>query len=249
MRYLLVLLALAALMNPRPSPGVELSASFWQMTPDGDLQVGSDGEAGTKVNLEDDLGYGDSESVMGFDGVIGQNHQLAISYFGLDLSAENRVDRAVRFSDLTFRVNADVSSSLEASLWRAAYRYAAGSESVRGGFLIGVQYVDLTAEASASGVGTASESAQVGLPAVGGFLEWQLHEMFRVQGSLTGGTWSWDNISATFWDGEVSARLIVSPFLAGIGYRYIALEGEDDDLPVEVDLSFAGPTAFAGVSF
>lgn len=237
------------LMLASSAPASEVELSYWYMAPEGEGSVGVDGLEGTKVDLEDDLGYGDEEGVFGARVVLGSMHQLEIAYMAFNISAENQIDREVRFGDEVFHAQADVSSELDATFIRGAYRFQAGSDAVQGGFLLGAQYVDLTADASAEGIGDASEDAQVGMPVGGLFLRIQPIPALLLRGSLTGGSWEWDDVSATFIDVEVSAAVFLDPFYAGVGYRNLSIDGEEDTIPLDIDLTFAGPTAFVGLAF
>jgi hypothetical protein len=232
-----------------PARASEVEVYYWHLTPEGEGSVGIDGLEGTKVDLEDDLGYGDPEASFGANVVLGSMHQLAISYLSLELSADNEIDREVRFGDEVFRATSDVSSELDATLLRAAYQLQVGSDTVRGGFLIGAQYVDLSASASATGIGEESEDADAGLLVVGGFLRLQPIPALVLRASLVGGTWDMDDVSADILDGEVSASFVLDPFFMGIGYRHIAIDGEDNSVPLDFDLTFSGPTAYAGLTF
>jgi hypothetical protein len=243
--------ALAALLALAPPAHavLELEGIYWLMSPSGDGSVGIDGAEGTSIDVEDDLGYDSEEGAFGARLVLGNTHQLEVSYIGFDISAEAAIDRTVQFSDKTYRARANLASSLEASVIRGAYRFRGGTDVFGGGFLLGGQYVDLTASVSADRYGAASASTEVGLPVVGAFAEFSPAGFVRLYGTFVAGLAEWDDVSATFYEAEASVRVLLGPVFAGAGYRYLAIDGEDEGIPLEVDLAFQGPTAYAGVTF
>jgi hypothetical protein len=231
------------------SAALELEGVYWYMGVSGEGSAGFDGVAGTTVDVEDDLGYDGGQDALGARLVVGSRHQLEVSYVGFDISADNSIDQTIRFSDISYRARTDVSSSLETTLIRGAYRFRAGSDTFGGGFLLGGEYVDFSASLAASGIGSASVSTQAGLPVIGVFAEFSPVGIVRLYGSLVAGTMDWDDINATFYEAEGSVRLVLGPVFAGAGYRYLSLDGEDSSIPLEVDLVFDGPTAYAGIEF
>lgn len=241
-----VALLFGAALSARAS---EIEGYYWYMEPSGNGSVGIDGLEGTKVDLKNDLGYGDSEGVFGANVALGSSHQLALSYMAFNLSAENHVDRQIKFGDETFHADANVASSLDATLVRGAYRFQTGSDEVKGGFLLGAQYVDAKVEASAKDIGSDSENATVGLPVVGAFLRITPAPVLVLRGSVAYGKWDWDDISATFVDAEGSVALNLDPFYAGVGYRHIGIDGEDKSIPLKIDVTFSGPVAYVGLVF
>jgi hypothetical protein len=245
-RAALVALCVAATAR---GEGLQASLSYWEMRPEGTASVGSDGLAGTIFDIEDDLGYGSSETLVGIEGRVGGTHALVASYLSLSTDARSRISRQIQFGDITYAASANVSSSLDADLLRLAYRYEASTTEVRLGVLAGAQLVSFDAALSASGFGTASEQADTGLPVIGIELLFEPLPFIRLETAITGGAWDWDSTSAAFWDGHAQASLFVYPFFIGVGYRYISLDADENSIPLEIDLTFRGPQVVAGVSF
>lgn len=228
---------------------LELGARYWEMKPSGTASIGASGIEGTEIDIEDDLGYGKEEKIIGFDATLGSGIDLALSYLSLDLAARNRIDRTIRFGDTVYRARADVSSALEAELWRAALRYQLGSHGFRGGLLAGIQYVDLTAQLSAPGFADASEKTSTVLPVIGAVLRFDPAPLFRIDLGIAGGAWDFDKTSVAFWDAEANFRVNINPFFVGIGYRHISIDGDDSSIPLEADLTFKGMQFIGGLVF
>ncbi len=247
MKKIIALIASTLLLSAARADILELEAYSWFMTPEGKAQVGYQGIEGTEVDLKDDLGYDQTENLLGAGVIIGQNHQLGLDFFRVDISAENIVERNITFSDLTFPFRTHVDSKLDASMIRGFYRFKLGPDTLNGGFLLGAQYVDVTAEASASYIGSASESVKAGMPVVGLFAESRPMPFINLRGVITGSTWKWEDVEASFVDVNLGAMFVIPPGItAGAGYRYLNIDGSDKGNKVDVDLDLSGPIVFVG---
>ncbi|MCS6771438.1 MAG: hypothetical protein NZ740_05365 [Kiritimatiellae bacterium] len=242
-------LALSTVEFSAQAQVLELGARYWQMKPSGSAAVGVDGLEGTEIDIQDDLGYGQEEKVIGFDAKVGSGVELAVSHLALDLKARNRIERQIRFSDRTYRASADVESSLEAALWRLAFRFTTGGYGFRGGLQAGAQYVELEAALSARGYGSASEDANAALPVIGALLQFEPAPFFRLDAGIAGGAWDFGEINVTFWDAEANALILLRPFFVGAGYRQISIDGDETSIPLEADLTFKGFQILGGLAF
>lgn len=105
------------------------------------VQVGTNnGNAGTEIDLEDDLGFSkSSSSFMGtFDWRISRRSRLGLEYFVLDRTSEKTLQREINFGDHTYNVNARVSAFFNVQIARIYYGYAFLSKpKYEAGLLIG----------------------------------------------------------------------------------------------------------------
>lgn len=248
---LLISLALLGVSGLHPIRGqvLELGGRYWQMKPSGQVAAGADGISGTTVDLKEDLGYRSEETVTGFDAKLGGKVDIALSYFSLDLSARGFPDQSIRFDDVLYTAPTQVDSTLEASFLRAGLRFQAGSHGFRGGLLAGVQRIEVDASLAAPEYGEARASADTVFPVAGAQLRIDPFSWLRLDFSLVGGRWDWDGWSATFWDGEANARVNLSVFFLGLGYRYVNVDATDDSVPLSADIKFSGPQLIGGLSF
>jgi hypothetical protein len=226
----------------------QVSGYYWLMTPEGEAAVGLDGVAGTRADLEDDLGYDSEEDVYGARVVFGDTHQIGVDYFAIDMSAENVIDRDIRFSDLDFSISERVASQFEATLIRGYYQINGGGETARGGIILGGQYARFEASASSDATGSASEDVDAGTPFLGVHMALQPIPELRLAGSFLGSQWDYGDVDATFYDLELTGSLILGEHLVlGGGYRYINIDAEYEDADfIEVEVTFSGPILFAG---
>lgn len=233
----------------RAQTTMQLDVGLWDMSPGGSLSVGSDREAGSELDLDGDLGFDGSEKVWQVGTVVGATHQLAISYLAFDADARKDLAEDIRFGDAVYPVGTRVKSSLQGDFIGASYRYAGGTETLRSGFSAGLEMIGMEAVLSSEVVGKTKGDISSLLPVVGVFAEWNPAVFLQLSGSVQGGAWDWSRTSLTFLDAEASARVLLFPFFAGIGYRHIALQGDDTSLPMDLDFTFSGPAWFAGIIF
>lgn len=250
MKKLLLLAALPLLLAATPARAwLELEGSWWFMQPSGKLALGIDGLAGTTVDVQDDLGYGKRAGVPDVRVVLGKYVEFGAEYFQFSLSAQNTVNREVRFHDMVYPVNADVASSLDATFVRGFARINIGPEEIHGGILAGGQYMNFAAKASSSLVGSTEKEVQTGMPYIGAFLELAPLDWLAIRGSICGFKWDFGDVNARFIDAELGVLLKLDWFYAGGGWRHIAIDGDYNSGPITADLKLSGPTVFAGVRF
>ncbi len=243
----ILLIALAALFPLTVRAQLAIEGYYWLVTPSGDAAIGIDGVEGTDIDLEDDLGYGDEEGVPGASLWLGRTHQLGVSFFQLDISAKNNVDRSIKFEDLLFNVNTDVASTLEATVIQGYYKLNLGNDDVTGGLLLGGLYTDFSTSAAASAIGSAQADVEAGMPVIGAHLRIRATPWLGFRGQITGSTWEYDDVDATFIDAEGLVMLRSSAgIFAAAGYRHIGVEVEDKGEPLDIDLTFSGPTVVVG---
>jgi hypothetical protein len=243
----LVVLCVMVPMHSRAQ--VEVEGFYWLMTLEGDAAVGLGGIVGTDIDLESDLGYGDEEAVPGATLVLGDDHQFGVTFFQLDVSANSRINRPIRFSNLDFAVDAAVKSDVEATLVRGFYRWMIGNDTLRGGPVLGGQYFDVTAKASAEGIGRASAQVEAGMPVVGLAAEARPAEWLSLRAGGVGIRWDIDDVEITYIDLDALVSVTAGPIYGGVGYRHIIIDGEDGGEPITADLTFSGPVAVIGLNW
>lgn len=226
---------------------MEIEGFFWIMKPGGEVSVGLDGLEGTRADLEDDFGYDDAKNVPGIRAFLGKTHQVGFSAFRLDAAAENTINRTIRFQDKEFQVSERVSTAFDLTAIQAFYRFNIGPDLFHGGLLIGGEYINIGAEASSPRLGRAIADVDTGMFLVGAFAESNPLPFLRARGSIMGGTFDIGDIEASYLDLELAVLVKIPPgFHLGAGYRHIIVDARDTNLPLEIDLSFRGPTLFVG---
>ncbi|PIF34499.1 hypothetical protein CLU81_5150 [Flavobacterium sp. 9] len=91
------------------------------------IEVGSaNGDYGTTIDLEDDLGFRKSTNTFLADlqWRISRRSQFEISYFYLNRTTSRTLKRTIEFGDHTYPVDAAVESFFKTSIFRVSYGYA-----------------------------------------------------------------------------------------------------------------------------
>lgn len=104
------------------------------------VQVARNGNSGTMIDLEDDLGFNkSSSSFMGtFDWRISRRSRLGTEYFLLNRSSTKTLQREINFGDHTYNVDARITAFFDVQIARIYYGYAILSKpKYEAGLLIG----------------------------------------------------------------------------------------------------------------
>lgn len=250
MKKMLSVAAAALALTAAPAHAwLEVEGSWWFMKPTGTLALGRDGLDGTTVDLQDDLGYSGRVGVPDVKVIFGKYVEFGAEYFAFSLAAQSTLNRDVQFNGVTYPLDADISTSLDATFVRGFLRLDVGPDWLHGGVYGGVQYMGFIAKAESSVVGSTEHDVKAGMPYVGAFLEAAPLDWLTLRGSACGFKWNYNQVDVQFVDVELSAQLTFDWFFAGGGYRYITVTGSDSDYPVTADLKLAGPIFYAGVKF
>ncbi len=226
---------------------VEIEGFFWLMKPEGQASVSDYGLEGTKIDLENDFGYGEIATVPGVLIIMGNTHQFGLSIFKLAASARNSINRTIYFGGEEFTINENISSSIEMTVMQGLYRFNIGPEAFHGGLMIGGEYLAIETQAAPGRSEPAKADADTGLLFFGGFVESDPFSFLRLRASLLGGTWEISDVEADYLELEVSVLARITPqFHIGAGYRQINIDAKVKSLPLEIDLAFKGPTLFIG---
>lgn len=105
------------------------------------IQVGTNnGNHGTEIDLENDLGFSkSSSSFMGtFDWRISRRSRLGFEFFALDRSSSKTLEKDITFGENTYSINTRVTALFDVQIARIAYGYAFLSKpKYEAGLLIG----------------------------------------------------------------------------------------------------------------
>lgn len=114
----------AAQSQEDPTFSISLGAFFTDR--DTDTRIDADGNnAGTDVNLEDDLGFDKSDTVFRLDAYwrFAEHHRLDFSAFDLSRDAVKVIDRDITIGDTTYEINTSVQGKLDLNIYKAAYTW------------------------------------------------------------------------------------------------------------------------------
>lgn len=109
------------------------------------VRVGNNnGNFGTTIDLEDDLGFSKSTTsfIADFQWRISRRSRLVLEYFYLRRESTKTLDREIEFGDHVYPVNASVSAFFDNNIARLAYSYAILSKpKYEAGLLIGAHVI------------------------------------------------------------------------------------------------------------
>jgi len=201
------------------------------------------GNAGTEINVKDDLGISDNStySVEAFAGI--GKHHLALSYTPLDYTARKNITKTINFNNQTYSIGSDVSSDLHLKMFDAEYRYdLLNLENILAGFsvnLIGkIKYLDGEARMNAAVSGEQKKTFNVPVPMVGaGAHIGLIANLLEARAQATGIGYSGNYFV------DALADIAVTPFpftRFSAGYRYMKIK-IDNISDTYGDLDFYGP--------
>jgi outer membrane protein len=233
---------------------ISLKAGYLMLSPEGRFAVDGNTLSGTPIDLEDDLGFDDSEDYF-VEGALNLGpFRLAISYLPLEFSGSGTLSQPIVFNDQTFDVSATTSSEVKLDIIDAGLTWNIINiddlpARIQIGPELAVKYVDvdlsMTGVEASSGLSISeTDSAQVPIPTIGARARISFSDFIGLVGRI--GYMEYQDNS--FLDAE--AQIEFSPIpLVGIfgGYRYFDLQIDDSD--IYVDAQFSGPFAGALVRF
>ncbi|MDX2510110.1 MAG: hypothetical protein QNK28_11240 [Desulfobacterales bacterium] len=99
---------------------VSLKGGYLVLNPDGVFAVSSSNLKGTKVDLDDDLGFEDSEELQGEAAISFGSFRLAGSYLPLRFSGKGILTEAINFNGVNFPAGSEVESDFDLDVYDVA---------------------------------------------------------------------------------------------------------------------------------
>lgn len=202
-----------------------------------EVQVGTNnGNAGTKIDLEDDLGFKKSSSsfMANFEWRISRRSRLGSEYFILNRGASKTLQRQIEFKDETYEINTRVSSFFDVQIARIYYGYAFLSKpKFEAGLLIGAHVlfgdVGIRAEANQASTEYRNNFAFTApLPDVGIWGEFVLGKRFGLYANANYLSAKVDNISGRIISYNISLLYnVYENFSLTAGYTGLNFRIED----------------------
>ncbi|MBW2452815.1 MAG: hypothetical protein JRF07_10735 [Deltaproteobacteria bacterium] len=248
--FLLILL-IGLIVSPVSADELfSFKAGYLKLTPDGDFAVSGGGLEGTKVDMDDDLGFDDSEDFV-LDAALQVGPlRLFGGYLPIEFSGDGTLSEDITFNGEVFSAGSEVKSDVDIDIYEAALAWHLINfddlpTRVQLGPEVSVKYIDASIDMKdrLSGL-KVSESISVPVPTIGLRGRVALADFFGV--AARAGYLEYDGNSFL----DLDAQIEFSPVpLVGLyaGYRYLDIDVEEDD--VVIDASFDGPYAGALIRF
>jgi hypothetical protein len=187
--------------------------------------------AGTELNLGDDLGLETSATVARLGGYywFSRRHRLDTSWFSLSLDGGRTIDETIEFGDETFEIDTLVETRADLNIVQASYTFAAlirerSFLGISGGLHTSKTGITLDAPVTAS---SESEDVTAPLPVIGVRGDWQFAEQWTLRAA-----WQWFGLEVDDVDGHLTDTYVAVDY--GFGDRFaVGLAFNDTGLDVE----------------
>jgi len=229
---------------------VSISADYWMPSIDANIKSSELALIGTDINIIDDLGFDDSESIPAFKASIDLPlfPEILVSYFAIDSEATKQISKNIDFMGVTYSALDTVKSSYDITHYEALLGFPIiNADIAKIELLVGAKYFEVESSITSSLGVTKTETVDGPVPVVGAMLELNLPSKFRFSGVARGLQVEIDNVDAKLYDIDASINYDFNRFFrASAGYRYFLLDAEDTSTNDSVDIKFAGP--YVGVT-
>ncbi|HKJ83581.1 MAG TPA: hypothetical protein VJ961_06165, partial [Mariprofundaceae bacterium] len=225
-----------------------LKAGYISLNPSGQVAATGAGIAGTRVDMDRDLGMSRSNGVMVEAALQLGDGRLSATYLPLKFTGTGTLQRTVNFNGQTYSAGSTVASTFKADIYDISYTYyLINMDDAPSRLQIGIDTsvkitkAETTLNASALGINQ-TRSATIPIPTIGLRGRVALADFLGLSGRIGYLGYAGNH----FLDGEAQVEFSPLPML-GIfgGYRYIKLKV--DNSGVFADARFSGP--FAGALF
>lgn len=258
------LVAAVALLGASPalaqdeSVGVRLRE--WLARLDGTVKAQGQSIPSTTIDIDDELGLDEAE--------VANEIQLSLrlpvigrftgGYWWVDFKGDEVLERTIVFNDNAYLVGTRVKTELELDVFYLNYEFVLplplgfGEQfGIDVGLIVGVRGI-LAEGAIDNEFFSDRETAEGGLPVVGGHVAIQVTPFLRGDAEVLGLAYSTRDRRAAYLEGY--GEVVVQPWkglFAGIGYKYVRVDLEDhsSDPEFDVDITIAGFYVTAGVRF
>lgn len=236
-----------------------LSLSLGLFVTDWDTKTRVDADevdAGTSVDLEDDLGLDSSNSVFRLDGSykFAQRHRADFSVFSFSRSSQKTIEKEIDWKGNTYPIDTSVAAESDLKVYKLAYTYSLiTSDKGYLGATGGLYVADLSARLSAESIGERSGGdVTAPLPVLGMRGEYRLSDKWSFRASGEFFFLSYDQYDGSLTDlyAGVDYRLFKRASV-GIGLNSVRLNigVSGDNLNGDFDWQYDGGLLFVKFDF
>jgi hypothetical protein len=266
-----ILLAGAALQAlPAAAQGIDdrcwfEAAAYWPKV-DTTIQLNSNtnNTIGTEIDFESDLNLDDGEALpaLAAGARLGNRWRLTGEYYALGRSGEATLARDIVVEDVTYPVNAVITSEFDSDVYRFTVGYSfIRQENVEAGVALGLHATDFTVSLAGQGTVAGSPVAATQtrardflapLPTIGVYGTWEVAPNVELAGNV-----DFLKLKVGDYDGRLlNAQLklsyrVMRNVALGVIYRYVdyRVDVEKSAFTGRLTYEFKGPALFALVGF
>jgi hypothetical protein len=250
--------AVAQANNVRRERGSVVIGSFITDR-DTNARLDSDnGDDGSDIDLEDDLGLETSTTVARVGGYwwFNERHRVDGAYFDLSREASKQLQRTIDFGDQTYTINTVVAVTSDLTVLKADYTYALlardrGYLGITGGLYISQTTLELTA----GGFGTSEEQdVTAPLPVIGLRGDYAIGENITLRGAVQIFDYEVDNVGGHLTDFYFGADYAIGDHWAvGLAWNEVSMnitaQTERGHLEGSLDWGYDGVMLYAKFDF
>jgi hypothetical protein len=220
----------------------------------------AEGEEGTELDFEDDLGLDDQDFLPSFDASYRFNRKSRIeaSFFSLSRDGTRELSRTIDFGDRTFEIGTEIESHFDTDIFRVSYAFSfVNNPQAEFGFSAGLHVLDVgTGISTLGGTLSVEKDADITapLPVVGLHGGYAFSPVVSAWGRSQLFSLSIDRYSGTLLDLYGGLQYDFTPNLgiAG-GFQYyhvdVDVEGERGEFVGKMNFDYIGPTLSGVVRF
>ena len=216
----------------------------------------SEGDPGSDVDLENDLGLHRSDSVFRFDGYFKFNdrHRIDASWFDLSRSSTKQIDTEIVWNGTVYPIDTTIGSEFDLNIYKVSYTWSFMRRD--NGFLglsAGLYIADFKTSLSASEIGLREVGdGTAPLPVIGLRGEHRFSEKWTFRGSGELFAFEYDN-----WDGSLVDLYVgldygfSDSFSLGLGYNSVTFDigVAEQDFTGDIDWGYQGAMIFLKFDF
>ena len=240
----------------------QLEYFFPTITSTARLDFPNTNRPGSVIRLEDELGLDERDGTpyLLLGTRLGDNWRIEFEYYRLERTATRNIGRVLEWGEVTFPVNAEISSRFDSSVYRltGGYSFYRTPQAEFGG-AFGLHVTDFTLGLSGQGTGGAGLGFQreerdtlVPLPTLGLYGTYVVADQWHLRGRIDYLTLKHDH-----YDGELINFMAAVDWRfsqhagIGLGYRYVdyKLESSKPRFHGEINYNFKGPTIYLSGAF
>jgi len=210
---------------------------------------------GTSIDLQDTLGISDRANAPDAEVRfrIGEKWRIEASYFRISQTGNKTIDRDIQWGDVVFPANAEVSSKVSFSDFRAAVDYSFYKTSDKEvGVGLGLHWLQYEASLSSLRVGSDSANVLAPLPVLSVYGQMALNDQWSVGARL-----DWLSLTVNQYSGGISVgsvSVLYQPFKHlgfGAGYQFMSVDFQSTSgsFQGKYNQNLQGPTVFLTASF
>jgi hypothetical protein len=227
---------------------------------------GSNGGAGTEVNLEDVLGQDARQTTFRADGYwrFGPHGRLDFGYRGWNRQSDRVLSQDITVGDQTYHVGANIDTHMQVNVADLFYSYSfANNGETELGLSLGASVYRTKFEAEvmatlSGGGGTASGSTTAEsrdviapIPALGAYFTFTLLPRFFFYAKAKGITGAASGYHAEMLDAKVGLDYYFGQNVGiGAGYNYVTITVQHDETrEFRINYKYSGPLAYLSLAF